>query len=386
MTVLVSAALIYAIHEEMTSIQDRKPVILMVPVNLRKIFPSDSMLNFFGYIEPGYQFGKGKDQFEDVLNAVKEYFNESLTKEQIAGRMNELIAFEKHKILKWAPLELKNPCIRMGAKMAEREVTAVCSNMSVVKMPEEYMPYIKRFGVFTSTPRTEVCICSFGDVVSFGFTSRYDSSNIQRNFYRLLESLGVHITDPKAEYPEEVKPNYEGRKFFSRFSFICIAIVVIAVMADMIAAPEWLWSTFVGAGVLSMWLALMIGYTKRHNLLKNAMWQLLVVTLGCIVWDIFVGWRGWSVNIILPCACMLIEVSMLVISKIQSHSPREYMIYYVMAAGYSIVLPTLLRLLGIITMRVPTVLCVGCSFLFLLALIVFRGREFKEEMHKKFHV
>ena len=40
--------------------QEKKPVILMVPVNLRKIFPSDSMLNFFGYIEPGYQLEKGK--------------------------------------------------------------------------------------------------------------------------------------------------------------------------------------------------------------------------------------------------------------------------------------------------------------------------------------
>lgn len=69
--------------------------------------------------------------------------------------MNNLIAYEKHKILKWAPLELKNRCIKMGAKLAEREVTAVLSNMSVVKMPPEYAKYIERFGVYTSTMRTE---------------------------------------------------------------------------------------------------------------------------------------------------------------------------------------------------------------------------------------
>ena len=62
----------------------------------------------------------------------------------MAGRMNELIAIEKHKILKWAPLELKNRCIRAGAKMAEQEVTAVLSNMSVVKMPEDYAQYIEK--------------------------------------------------------------------------------------------------------------------------------------------------------------------------------------------------------------------------------------------------
>ncbi len=87
--------------------------------------------------------GEEKDSFEDVLEAVKIYFQENLSKEHMAGRMNELIAIEKHKILKWAPLELKNRCIRAGAKMAEQEVTAVLSNMSVVKMPEDYADYIE---------------------------------------------------------------------------------------------------------------------------------------------------------------------------------------------------------------------------------------------------
>ena len=46
-----------------------------------------------------------------VLEATKQYFEENLSKEKIAERMNNLIAYEKHKILKWAPLELKNRCL-----------------------------------------------------------------------------------------------------------------------------------------------------------------------------------------------------------------------------------------------------------------------------------
>ncbi len=166
-TVLLTAVLLCAIHREMTKMQEKRPVVLMVPVNLRKIFPSDSMLNFFSYIEPGYRFGEGEDSFDQVLQAVKQYFAEHLTKEEIAGRMNETIAFEKNRILKWAPLALKNPCIKVGAKMAESEVTAVLSNMSAVKMPEGYREYIERFGVYTSTPRTELCVCSFEDTMTF---------------------------------------------------------------------------------------------------------------------------------------------------------------------------------------------------------------------------
>lgn len=386
MSVLLTAAFICAIHEEMSRMQEKKPVILMVPVNLRKIFPSDSMLNFFGYIEPGYQFGGGKDSFEDVLEAVKLYFKENLSKEHMAGRMNELIAIEKHKILKWAPLELKNRCIRAGAKMAEQEVTAVLSNMGVVKMPEDYAQYIEKFGVYTSTNRTELCICSFQDTLSLGFTSRYDSTNIQRNFYRILKELGASVKVAEPDFPEDARPNYEGKKVLQIFTFCCIAAIVISMMTDIIISPGVHWSVFVAAGCATMWLTMAVGYVKRFNLLKNAAWQLLIMSGICVLWDLGTGWRGWSVNIGIPDICLLIQVVMLIISRIRSLSPREYMIYYVMAAVYSMILPLILLVTGVIHYRTPSVICIGCSFLLLIGLILFKRKEFKEEMHKKFHV
>lgn len=386
MSVLLTAAFICAIHEEMSRMQEKKPVILMVPVNLRKIFPSDSMLNFFGYIEPGYQFGEGKDSFEDVLETVKLYFQENLSKEHMAGRMNELIAIEKHKILKWAPLELKNRCIRAGAKMAEQEVTAVLSNMSVVKMPEDYAEYIEKFGVYTSTNRTELCICSFQDTLSLSFTSRYDSTNIQRNFYRILKEQGASVKVAEPDFPEDARPNYEGKKVLQIFTFCCIAAIVISMMTDIIISPGVHWSVFVAAGCATMWLTMAVGYVKRFNLLKNAAWQLLIMSGICVLWDLGTGWRGWSVNIGIPDICLLIQVVMLIISRIRSLSPREYMIYYVMAAVYSMILPLILLLTGVIHYRTPSVICIGCSFLLLIGLILFKRKEFKEEMHKKFHV
>ena len=386
MSVFLTAAMICAIHEEQSKIQEKKPVILMVPVNLRKIFPSDSMLNFFSYIEPGYRFGEGKDSFDDVLEATKQYFEENLSKEKIAERMNNLIAYEKHKILKWAPLELKNRCIKMGAKLAEREVTAVLSNMSVVKMPSEYAKYIERFGVYTSTMRTELCVCSFGDTLSFAFTSRYDSTNIQRNFYRILKEQGIFVKKVEADYPKEAKPNYEGKKVFQIFNFCCIAAVVLCIMLNLTLTPDLHWWIFAVAGGFSMWLAFATGYLKRYNLLKNAMWQLLIVSIGSILWDIFTGWQRWSVDLVLPLVCLIVEILMELIARIQSHPPKEYMIYYVMASVYSMVLPLILMATGVILYRAFAVICVGLSFLFFIRLLLFRKKEFKEEMYKKFHV
>ena len=52
----------------------------MIPVNLRNYFPSQSMTNFFGWIEVGYIFSD-ETTFEDVLLSVKKQFEEELVKD-----------------------------------------------------------------------------------------------------------------------------------------------------------------------------------------------------------------------------------------------------------------------------------------------------------------
>ena len=66
MTVFLTALFMMAINEEMSKMQKKKPVVLMVPVNLRKFFPSLSMLNFFNWIEPGYNFTTQDQSFEAI--------------------------------------------------------------------------------------------------------------------------------------------------------------------------------------------------------------------------------------------------------------------------------------------------------------------------------
>lgn len=48
-TIYLAAALLWAIHEEVPVSRQKKPIALMIPVNLRNYFPSQSMTNFFGW-------------------------------------------------------------------------------------------------------------------------------------------------------------------------------------------------------------------------------------------------------------------------------------------------------------------------------------------------
>ena len=55
-TVFLTAMLLCSIHEEIPKNRQKRPIALMIPVNLRNYFPSQSMGNFFGWIEVGYTF------------------------------------------------------------------------------------------------------------------------------------------------------------------------------------------------------------------------------------------------------------------------------------------------------------------------------------------
>jgi len=55
-------------------------------------------------------------------------------------------------------------------------------------------------------------------------------------------------------------------------------------------------------------------------------------------------------------------------------------------AVFGSLIPFVLMALNIILFRKAAILSIGLSVLFLTGLVIFRGREFKEELYKKLHV
>ena len=381
-TVFLSAVLLCAIHEEMTEHQAKKPVTLMIPINLRNYFPSRSMANFFGWLEAGYEFS-AETTFDDVLLHVKERFAKELTKERVAERMNEFVRLEKNPFLRAVPLEIKNLFLLAGTTLGGRSITAVFSNMSAVRLPEAYENYIERFGVFTSTDKLQLCSCSFQDTMMLGFTSKVMSTNIQRNFIRILREQGLGVEVLEENFPAK-KPE-KNRKFPEFFTFACMAAAVVCVMLNYLVTSTLRWSIFAVAGCACIWAMVMLGYAKRRNLLKNSMWQLVSVSVLAILWDYFTGWSGWSLSYVLPCGTLMVLLSMMTIVRLQKLEQNEYLFYFVQAAGFGMI-PFLLLVFGAVKVTEPSVVCSGISFLFLAGLALFHGKEFKQEFYKKFRM
>lgn len=194
LTVYLTAVFIQAIRAGMALSDLSKPVVLMVPVNLRKYFPSTTVRNFFGIIDVSYNFRERSGEFSDIIQAVDESFRKKLTRQNLAARMNKLAGMERNFLVKLAPLPLKNLSLKAARMLDMRRQTSVISNVGKVTMPEELCRYIDLFGVLASTLELQLCMCSFEDKLQMSFTSTFRSTDIQKNFIRAFTDQGIHVT------------------------------------------------------------------------------------------------------------------------------------------------------------------------------------------------
>lgn len=383
-TVLLTAMFLCAINEELSGNSRKQPVRLLVPVNLRNYFPSQSMANFFGCIEVGYRFTE-ETKFEDVLQGVKEQFETELVKEKIAMRMNDYVRLEKNPFLRAVPLEIKKQALMVGGNLDRRSITAVYSNVGIIRFPEEYREYIDRFGLLASTNTMQLCSCSYENEMVLGFTSKIAGRSIERNMQRMLKEADIPVRAEKNDFPGMEQESSRGRKIFQTFTFLCIAAAVLCVMMDFMMNKKTTWSLFSAAGCLCTWLIVAVAYRKRRNILKNEMWQLLIGTVICILWDFFTGWRRWSVEVVVPLASLCVSVSIPVIARVSSLAVEEYL-FYLVQAGMLGCIPLLFIWTGISKFIYLDVVCGGCSFLLLVWLFIFRRKDTMREFKKKLRV
>ena len=285
--VLLASALLWAIHEEIPASRLKRPVTLMVPVNLRNYFDSKSMANFFGWIEVGYVF-KENTTFDEVMAHVKKEFERELMKERIAVHMNDYVRLEKNPLIRAVPLEVKRFGMMAGAKYGTRSITGIYSNVGIFKFPEEYGDYIQYFGFLASTYSMQLCSCSYKDNLVLGFTSKVPGDSIQRNFLKILKEKGLSYEEVESDFPgyKKEKTNVSA-KVFQTFTFLCVAAAIVSAMANYMISGNFTWCWAAAAASLSAWLLVSVAYRKRRNILKNAMWQLLLVTVLGILWDAF---------------------------------------------------------------------------------------------------
>jgi len=193
LTIFLSSILMCSINEDIAARHKKNPVVLSIPVNLRKYFDSETARNFFGVINVDYNFNENSSDLNDVIIYLQKCFKERLTPENLSGRINGLASLEHNYLLRAIPLKIKDISLQIANSIIDKTNTSTISNIGRVEMPDEVKLYISSFDIFVSTNKLQACVCSYEDKLRISFTSAFVSTDIQRRFFRTLTSMGIPI-------------------------------------------------------------------------------------------------------------------------------------------------------------------------------------------------
>ena len=192
LTAFVCACLMRAIWEEFTPRRRKKaPLVISIPVDLRKYYPTDSLRNFFNSILISWPKGKDLPDLEELTIWVDQELKEETRPERLAERMNLFSAIERNMGIKLVPLFIKNIALKIAYGLGQRKNTAILSNVGVIRMEEPFASEIKAMDVCVSTEKMELSMVSYGDVLSATVSTPFINSEIQRRLVRLWTDGGL---------------------------------------------------------------------------------------------------------------------------------------------------------------------------------------------------
>ncbi len=173
------------------------PIQVLVPVNLRNYFPSETLRNFSSIVHGALKKGDAVD-FDSILAGVKESFEKTLTRDFLISRFSSHTQIEKNFAIRLAPLGIKNAIMRfVYFTSGLKNITTNFSNLGVVKLPKSMQEYVVGFEFQSSVSAHGVTFCSavtYGDDLCFSFTRRIRECRLEKEFFRSLQKQGLDFT------------------------------------------------------------------------------------------------------------------------------------------------------------------------------------------------
>ena len=197
-TQYLTAVLIYVIYNQnYINNKGKKPIKVCIPVNLRKYFPSKTMSNFFSYITLVAKMNRRElDEFEGIIEFVKNEFERRLTEEEIIKTMSANVKLGNNPFIKIIPLPLKNVIVRLSYLEIRKHSTITYSNTGRIGIIGDYKKYIDYFLLLIapdSVEKIKCSSCTFENKIVFTFTSILDDNKIEKGFYNFLKNKGINV-------------------------------------------------------------------------------------------------------------------------------------------------------------------------------------------------
>ena len=200
-TELLCAAMMQAIldlqAEKEPNVRHRKPVKVLLPVNLRTLFPSKTLRNFVSYITPEIDPRMGECSFPELCALVHHKMGLENNRRTMRAKFAANVASERSPILRVMPLFIKNIAMKAVFDTVGECKSCLClSNLGKVELPDVMVPYVRRMdfiiGVQAKAPHN--CgVVTWGNTAYINCIRSIQEPELEYHFYRVLHGLGLPV-------------------------------------------------------------------------------------------------------------------------------------------------------------------------------------------------
>ena len=202
LTVFMSAVMMMALanlqKEKVPSRKHRKRIKLFIPINLRQIFPSETLRNFVLYTIPEMDPRLGEYTFPEICKLIQYKMGSDFTAKHLSQIIATNVKSEQNPFLRVVPLPIKNVVMKaIFDSVGEKKSCLTLSNVGQVKLPEIMNGYIERFdfilGIQSAAPYN--CgMLSYKDTIYINFIRNIRDAELERHFHAVLRDLGLCVT------------------------------------------------------------------------------------------------------------------------------------------------------------------------------------------------
>ena len=202
LTVFMSAVMMQALfnlQEEKTPPGRRKKRIkLLIPINLRNLFPSNTLRNFAMYTIPELDPRLGEYSFAEICQIIQHKMGTEFTAKHMSQVIATNVNDERNPLVRLIPLPLKNAVMKaIFDSVGEKKSCLSLSNLGQIKVPDVMAGYIKRFDFILGVQAAAPYNCgmlSFGDTAYINFIRNIQEPELERHFFAVLQQFGIPVT------------------------------------------------------------------------------------------------------------------------------------------------------------------------------------------------
>ena len=175
----------------------RKPVKVLLPVNLRGLFPSRTLRNFASYVTPEIDPRLGDYSLQEICRIVHYRMGLENDPRMMAAKIATNVASERSPVLRVMPLFIKNLAMKAVFDLVGECKSCLClSNLGAVRLPQAMAPYVARMdfiiGVQAKAPHN--CgVVSWDGTMYVNMIRNIQEPELESHFYRVLHSLGLPV-------------------------------------------------------------------------------------------------------------------------------------------------------------------------------------------------